>query len=125
MRRRLIRGGVLAVLALAALWEPAAARAEDAGRAVFTRQCLACHSVVRMQNRVGPSLYGVVGRAAGAVSSYIYSAALRASGLVWTEPVLEAFLADPQALIPGSAMRYAGLKDAADRAALIAYLKGL
>ena len=123
MGRRLQRG-VFLMLAVAALGDPVAARAGDAGRAVFERDCRACHSVARGQNHVGPSLFGVIGRTAGSISSFVYSGALRGSGLVWSEATLDAFLGDPQAAVPGTAMRFPGLRDAAERAAVIAFLKG-
>ena len=124
---RLLRWGGCA-LALAgaltmALADPAPAGAgEVSGRAVFERECQACHSVARGRNHVGPSLFAVIGRPAGSISSFSYSLALRASGLVWSAVTLDAFLANPQAAVPGTAMRFSGLGDAAERAAVIAYI---
>ncbi len=99
--------------------------AEDLGQAVFQQNCAPCHSIIRMQNRVGPSLFGVVGRATASISSFSYSSALRASSSVWSEAALNEFVSNPQALFAGTTMRFSGLKQPADRAALIAYLKGL
>ena len=123
MAGRRLRGGCLMV-ALAAAGGPAAALAGDAGQTVFEHNCRACHSVMRGQNHVGPSLFEVIGRPAGSISSFVSSGALRGAPLVWSEATLEAFLADPQAAVPGTAMRFPGLKDAAERAAVIDYLKG-
>jgi cytochrome c len=96
------------------------------GERVFQR-CYACHSLDPTETGLeGPNLNGVLGRPAGAVPGFPYSEALlqRArSGLAWTEPALDAFLADPQAVIPGNAMGFFGLRDAQARADLIAYVK--
>ena len=113
------------VVGLALAAPGGAAAAGEAGRAVFERDCRACHSVLPLKNHVGPSLYGVVGRPAASISSFVYSGALRGSALVWTEAALEAFIGNPQATVPGTAMRFPGLKDPAERAAVIAYLGGL
>ncbi len=114
----------VAVLAVMA-WPLASLGAEPEGRAVFERDCRPCHTVVRLRNHVGPSLFGVVGRTVGSISSFVYSGALRGSVLIWSESFLDRFLRDPQAVLPGTAMRFPGLSDAGERAALIAYLKGL
>ncbi len=93
-----------------------------AGKVAFT-PCKTCHVVAMGQNRIGPSLYGVVGRTSGSVAGYTYSAANKTSHIVWTEPVLYQYLLAPQAYVPGTKMTYPGLKDAQKRADVIAYLK--
>lgn len=93
-----------------------------AGETIFI-QCRACHTVEPGQNRVGPTLHGVVGRAAGAVPGYNYSPANRNSALVWTEEQLFAYLEAPQKVMPGTKMAYGGLRNPQARADLIAYLK--
>lgn len=93
-----------------------------AGKAVFT-VCKTCHVVTPGQNRIGPSLYGVVGRPSGSIPNFSYSAANKNSHIVWTEPVLYQYLISPQAYVPGTKMTYPGLKDAQKRADVIAYLK--
>ncbi|MEO1252784.1 MAG: cytochrome c family protein [Pseudomonadota bacterium] len=95
---------------------------EGAGRRVFVK-CLACHAVQEGVNKVGPSLYGIVGREAGTVDGFNYSEANANSGIVWTEDVLFAYLEDPQGYIPGTKMIFPGLPNAQDRADVIAYLK--
>ncbi len=120
-----LRRGAGVVLAVAGLAMSGGASAGDAGQTVFERNCRACHSIVRMQNRVGPSLFGVIDRPTASISSFEYSQALRSFSSVWSEAILDAFLGDPQAMVPGTSMRFPGLKDPAERAALIAYLKGL
>lgn len=94
------------------------------------QKCFACHSlVVGERNLQGPSLVGVWGRRAGALADFEYSAALVEAGrerdLRWDAATLDAFLADPQRAVPGIAMGFFGIKDAAERADLIAYLKAV
>jgi cytochrome c len=91
-----------------------------AGEAVYSR-CLGCHSFE--VNRTGPKHCGLFGRRAGSVPGFEYSAAMKRSTLVWNAQTLERFLADPPKTIPGTAMTYAGVPDAKDRADLIAYLE--
>lgn len=93
------------------------------GGELFRRYCQACHTLDRDRNRVGPHLSTIVGRPAGAVSTYSYSAALRASGLIWTSETLDEFLKAPSNLVAGTRMIFAGITDAAQRAAIIAFLK--
>jgi cytochrome c len=86
--------------------------------------CAACHSTTRDRNMTGPSLYGVWDRKAGTLPSFPrYSSALKASGVVWDEKTLDAWLASPARFIPGNHMTFAGVTDALQRADLIAYLK--
>lgn len=116
----------LAVLALAPLTVLALAplaRAQDAGETIFKRYCAVCHSVEPGQNKIGPSLAGVVGRKAGRVADYSYTEANKNSGLTWTEAELDKYLTDPRQVVPGTKMLFAGLKNADDRKAVIAYLK--
>ena len=106
--------GALLVAALAA-GDPAA------GEAVYSR-CLGCHSLA--QHRTGPKHCGLFGRRAGSSPGYgEYSAAMKRSRLVWNEKTLDRFLADPLKTVPGTRMTYAGVKEAKERADLIAYLK--
>lgn len=86
-------------------------------------QCQACHAVVEGQNRVGPSLYAIVGRQAGAVDSFKYSDANANADFVWTEDALFAFLEDPRGYMPGTRMIFFGVSKPQDRADIIAYLK--
>jgi cytochrome c len=100
--------------------------APDRGEVVF-QKCYACHSVNPAEtNLPGPNLAGVVGRRAAALESFEYSPALKAAGqnsLVWDEETLDRFLADPEAMIPGTYMSLPGLHSAEERRAVIAYLK--
>jgi cytochrome c len=109
---------LIAALALAA----GAAHAADAarGKSLYETRCIACHSIDA--HRVGPAHRGVFGRRAGAVKDYEYSAALKASALVWDARALDRWLADPEKLVPGQRMGYA-VPEAADRADLVEYLR--
>jgi cytochrome c len=105
----------------------AKAGAQDAatGERVFKSQCSICHSVQPGRNIIGPSLYSVVGRHSGTIPGFHYSAANRASGLVWDPGTLDRYLAAPRQVVPGTLMTYPGLKDPHQRADLIAYLATL
>jgi cytochrome c len=92
------------------------------GEKLFT-VCKTCHVAEKGVNRVGPSLWGVVGRKAGSIEGFKYSPANKNSGIVWTEDNLFTYLAAPQKFMPGTYMAYAGMKPPQDRADLIAYLK--
>jgi cytochrome c len=93
-----------------------------AGKSVFL-QCMACHAIEAGKNKVGPSLHAVVGRKAGIVPAYNYSAANKNSGIVWTEAKLFEYLVAPRKTVPGTKMAFAGLADPQKRADVIAYLK--
>jgi cytochrome c len=93
-----------------------------AGEKTFA-QCKACHQVAPGKNGVGPSLAGIVGRTAGQVAGFNYSAANKNSGVTWAEETLFEYLEAPQKFMPGTKMAFAGLKKPQDRANVIAYLK--
>ena len=92
------------------------------GEKVFA-QCKACHVAEAGKNRVGPSLWAVVGRTAGTISGFNYSKANKESGITWSEDVLFNYLEAPQKFMPGTRMAFGGLKKPQDRADVIAYLK--
>jgi len=92
-----------------------------AGKKVFT-QCGACHTVKQGQNRVGPSLYGIVGEKAAEVPNFKFSKAMVASNIVWTEDNLFKYLEKPSAMVPGTTMAFAGIPDAQKRADVVAYI---
>lgn len=119
------RFGLLAALTAAMLPQVAHAAGDAAkGKTVFAR-CMACHATVAGRNGIGPSLAGVVGRKAGAVPSYAYSPALKASAITWTPPAIDKFVTNPRGTVPGTKMIFAGVPNAADRENLIAYLATL
>lgn len=92
----------------------------------LSRICRTCHEVAEgTGHRVGPNLWGVVGAEAGRHADFRYSRALERSGVVWDEASLDAYLTDPQGLIEGGRMAYAGMPDEADRRDVIAWLATL
>lgn len=93
-----------------------------AGETVFA-QCRTCHLVEEGKNGVGPSLYGIVGRESGTIAGFNYSDANANSGVTWTPEVLFEYLEAPREFMPGTRMAFPGLKDAQDRADVIAYLQ--
>ncbi len=103
----------------------AASQAQDAaaGEKVFA-QCKICHQIgEKAKNSVGPNLNGVIGRPAGSVAGYAYSAANKNSGLTWDEATLKEYLMDPKGKVPGTKMAFAGIKDPQKLNDLIGYLK--
>lgn len=93
------------------------------------KKCAACHSFDEGgKNKVGPPLWGILNRMAGAGEGFKYSAAMKAfgeNGGAWDYAALDSFLADPKGKIPGIKMSFAGLKKEKDRAAILAYLRTL
>ncbi len=92
------------------------------GRLIFESRCVACHSLDA--NRVGPALGTVFGRVAGKAPDFTYSQALGAATHRWSAQKLQAWLANPEAVVPGQAMGYS-VPDAQDRLAVVAYLQSL
>jgi cytochrome c len=93
------------------------------GKVLYLR-CVACHAVsATAPRKVGPHLQGVFGREAGSIAGFNYSGAMKKSGLKWDDPNLDRWLKRPSSVVPGTSMVFAGLPNAEDRKALIAYLK--
>jgi cytochrome c len=93
------------------------------GQRVFGT-CAACHSLQPDQNMTGPSLADLWGRKAGGLPSFNrYSPALTSANIVWNDKTLNDWIEDPQHLVPGNQMSFAGIKDARQRADLLAFLK--
>jgi cytochrome c len=101
------------------------AQAADPDEMPFNNNCRTCHSAKAGDNRLGPSLGGVVGRKAGTEPGYAsYSEALKKSGVVWDEATLDRFIASPEKVVPNNNMKpFAGVPDEAVRRQIIAYLK--
>lgn len=91
------------------------------GEAVFI-QCKTCHVTDAGQNRIGPSLHQIVGRAAGSVAGFNYSPANKNSGITWSKEKLFQYLENPQRVVPGTKMAFAGIQDPQKRADLIEWL---
>ncbi len=118
-----VASAACAVLAATFLDLRVARSADSSGEQAFS-QCTACHST-NGSNGVGPTLSGIVGRASASAPGFSYSNAMKHAQLHWTSDELDKYLANPQGLIPGNVMPYAGMPDAQQRAALIAYLATL
>lgn len=117
-------GIALALAAVAAAALPTAVAAQE-GDVVFRRQCSTCHATQAGQNKIGPSMSGIVGRKAAEVPGFQYSDAMKGSNITWTDDVLAKYIADPKAVVPGGKMVFAGLKKAEDVQAVIEYMKTL
>jgi len=99
----------------------ASASAAD-GAKIFSK-CKACHSIAKGgSNKIGPALWGVLGRKAGSLSDYKYSKAMTGFGKSWSFEEMNGFLTKPKEWVKGTKMSYAGLKNAKERAALILYM---
>lgn len=108
--------------AIAALPAPYNAANYDAGRMVFA-QCRSCHTISNGgANMVGPNLHGVVGRHIGATQNFNYSPPVKAADFSWDADHLDRWISNPQAMIPGTRMGFAGVRDATQRRDVIAYL---
>jgi cytochrome c len=117
MRKIVLIGAALLVGNAASSAEADAVRGEKK-----FEDCVACHSLDRDAQSVGPSLYGVFGRKAGA-TDFRYSPAMKRSGITWTPQTVDTFIADPQTAVPANRMPYAGMTAESDRADLVAYLQ--
>lgn len=114
---------------------PAAAPAESAGNELLAQGdadagqriyilCQSCHTINEGgNNKVGPNLYGVYGAAAAGVEGFTYSEALQGAGIVWDDAALDKWIEQPVALVPGTTMLFAGVKDKQQRADLIAFMR--
>ncbi len=111
-------------IAAAAFAAPAKAQQDD-GQLVFNNACRTCHTTAEGDNRLGPSLGGVVGREAGSLEGYSYSSAMAGAGFAWDEEKLDAFIENPDAVVPGHNMKpFPGISDPAQRQAIVSYLAG-
>ena len=113
--------GGAAVLIAATFTSLVRAADVEKGKAVF-EQCAACHSLDGTGDYDGPTLKGIIGRRAGSLEDYRYSAAMKRSDVTWDAATLDTYVADPQAFIPGNRMAFAGITEQAQRDDLIAYL---
>jgi len=112
------------MLVLPAAAGMAAAADIEAGKATF-KKCALCHTNEAGKNKVGPSLFGIVGRKSASLDSYNYSDAMKNFKHTWDPQTLDIYLTDPHAEVPGTKMIFPGIKDKTERANLIAYLETL
>ena len=117
------RRTVIALACLAAAHGAMAQAAFPRGTLLFLR-CASCHDISQTASpKIGPNLAGVIGRRAGSLPGYAYSPAMKAQTFVWDDASLDRWLTKPSAVVPGTAMAFAGVESAADRQAIIDYLR--
>jgi cytochrome c len=113
-------------IAWVCLATPAHAANADHGKQLFSANCTVCHNADKGgPNKLGPNLYGVVGRPAASLASFAYSSAMKSSGITWTPDKLTAYLAGPQKMVPGIRMTFAGFNNPSDAADVVSYLASL
>jgi cytochrome c len=95
----------------------------QAGESVFKKKCAVCHTTVPGQNKIGPSLHGVVGHHSAAAPNFAYSEAMKKADKTWDAATLETYLENPRGVVPGTKMIFPGLKDEKERQDVIAYLE--
>jgi cytochrome c len=96
----------------------------EAGKTAF-KKCALCHTTEVGKNKIGPSLFGVVGRKSATLDSFNYSEAMKKFDHNWDEETLDKYLADPREIVPGTKMIFPGIKDKTERDDVIAYLETL
>ena len=125
--KRMYRGAILALVICGQVHAANPSHGEE----IFKTTCAACHVAERepsradLATRIGPNLWGVIGRKAGIYKGYTYSYAMRASGIVWTDQQLGRYIAAPQNTVPNVRMNFPGLKNPNDIQDVIAFLKTL
>jgi cytochrome c len=122
---RVATASIAAIGFVAAAVTAQAAAAGDAknGAQVFMENCGVCHTAEKgAPNKIGPNLFGVVGRKSATAPGYMYSPAMMKIGLTWDVPTLQVYLMGPQKKVPGTKMGFPGFSDPMDEADAIAYL---
>ncbi|NIA67229.1 cytochrome c family protein [Pelagibius litoralis] len=120
--------GLSATLLALAFATPVAAAGDQANGQKLFKKCSACHSLEEGKKKVGPSLYKIFGATPGQVAKFRYSKGMTsygATGVVWDEETLDAWLTKPKDLVKKTKMAFPGFKKEQDRADVIAYLKSL
>jgi cytochrome c len=109
---------------LAPAW--AAKEENEDGKIAFNNACRTCHSFKADDNRLGPTLHGIVGRKAGSIEGFAFSPSMKSSGLTWDEATLDKFITSPDQVVRGHKMQpFGGIADAGERKKIVEYLKTL
>jgi len=103
---------------------PGRAADVEAGKTAF-KKCALCHTTEAGKNKIGPSLFGIVGRKSATLGDFNYSEAMKKFDHTWDEGTLDEYLTDPRATVPGTKMIFLGIKDKTERDDVIAYLETL
>src|SRR5215469_5224568 len=103
---------------------PGIAADVEAGKTAF-KKCALCHATEAGKNKIGPSLFGIVGRKSATLEDFNYSEAMQKFDHTWDEGTLDEYLTDPRATVPGTKMIFLGIKDKTERDDVIAYLETL
>ena len=118
-----MKASIVAATLLAAMAGAASAQDAEKGQHSFVK-CSPCHSIgPDAQNKIGPQLNGLDGRHSGTAPDFNYSDANKNSGIVWNEATFKEYIKDPKALVPGTKMFFAGIKNPQEVDDLWAYLK--
>jgi cytochrome c len=113
-------------IVLTLLCAPALTQDSDPGQIAFNNACRTCHTPREGDNRLGPSLYRVIGRKAGSLPNYSYSESMKKADIVWDKQNLDRFIANPDQVVPGNNMKpYGGIASAEERAKIIAFLESV
>jgi len=115
---------IFAVVGLSIATVAADAADVDKGKEIF-KKCALCHTNEAGKNKIGPSLFGIVGRHSASIANFNYSDAMKNFDMTWDRATLDTYLTNPREVVPGTKMIFPGLKDKADRDALIDYLETL
>jgi cytochrome c len=122
----MIRGLRRLIPAVAVLVCSVPALAQDDNQMAFNNACRTCHSFKEGDNRLGPSLHGVVGRKSGTLDGFAFSSAMKSAGITWDAATLDKFIANPDQVVSGNGMKpFTGISDADLRGKIVAYLETL
>lgn len=116
---------IAAALTLSAWLSQAAFAADQTpGEQLFNNNCRTCHSWKEGDNRLGPSLHGIVGRKSGALQGFNYLPSMKQANLTWDEDTLDKFIANPDSVVQNNTMKpFSGITDAATRKQIVEFLK--
>ena len=126
MQRPMLRATLVSALTMFVAMPAVAAEEESDGKVAYNNACRTCHSFKDGDNRLGPTLHGIVGRKAGSIEGFSFSTAMKGSGITWDEANLSEFIANPDKVVHGNAMKpFGGIADASERQKIVDYLKTL